>query len=378
MIYYIYFILGFLVLLCLISLFNVITAPLIKNGPKPRQFPWVSVLVPARNEEHNIATCLKHLCEQDYPNLEIVVLDDHSTDDTAQVVKQFLSKDDRIRLIIGESLPPGWNGKNWACHQLSQTARGQILIFTDADNIYSSDAISRTVGWIQKLDLALFSAFPQQITRSLPEKLVVPVIDMFVYSYLPLWLTFGSKFPSLAAANGQWLAFTTAGYRRIGGHQAAKGQIVEDTFLARLAKKRGEKIITSAGTDAVFGRMYHNLSEVWWGFSKNAFGLLGYSTPGFFVFLFLTGSVYIAPYLLILFSNHALLAGITISLNLVIRGMLALKYRQPFWTSILLHPIGILLTITIGINSLVCYYKGNIEWKGRRVSFRPMESEHVP
>ena len=201
-------VLGVLLLNLLVTLVNALSAPLVANGPMPEEFPRVSVLVPARNEQENIRTCLRALQTQDYPDFDITVLDDQSSDATAEIVRQLADEDPRIHLITGTPLPAGWTGKNWACHQLSKETEADILLFTDADNWMSVDAIRKTVGWMQRLNLGLFSCFPQQITGTLGEKLVVPVFDLFVYSYLPLWLTYKTRFPSLAAANGQWIAFT--------------------------------------------------------------------------------------------------------------------------------------------------------------------------
>ncbi len=353
-----------------VALFNAFTSPLVARGPKPAAAPLVSVLVPARNEERNIQTCLASLCTQDYPNLEIIVLDDHSRDKTLEMVEAYASMDARVRLIQGESLPHGWTGKNWACHQLSRVAQGDILLFTDADNFYAPFAVSRTVGWMQKLELALFSAFPQQITITLAEKLIVPVYDLFVYAFLPLRLTYRSPQPSLAAANGQWIAFTRPGYQAVGGHAAVKNQIVEDTALSRRAKKLGLKTLTASGRDAVMGRMYHSWREVWYGYAKNAFGLMEYKTLPFFLLLGLLFFIFILPYLLIWSRFFFPWIWPAVLINILLRWLLAVKYKQPLWEGIILHPLGILLTILVGLTSFYYYQIGNIVWKERQVPLR--------
>ena len=367
MIYFLFFIIVYLTIVLCITVFNALTAPMVKNGPEPVEFPLVSVLIPARDEENNIGRCLDGLIRQDYPHFEILVLNDHSTDHTADVVRTFSQQNPRVKLFDGEQLPEGWTGKNWACHQLSRIAGGDILIFTDADNIHSRGAVSHTVGWMQKLGLSLFSCFPQQITVTLAEQLVVPVFDMTVYSLLPLWLTYRSRRPSLAAANGQWIAFTRDGYDRIGGHESVRSKPVEDTDLARRAKKIGEKIITAAGRDEVMGRMYHNWQEVLEGFSKNAFGLMAFKTVPFFIFLFLLCAAHILPYFFIWIPGYFIPSAIAIALNLVLRLILALKYRQPLVTGIVLNPVAIAAAIFVGINSFLCYRRGTVSWKGREV-----------
>ncbi|MBN1999241.1 glycosyltransferase [candidate division KSB1 bacterium] len=358
----------FLAMVISVTVFNAFTAPMIAKGPRPVNFSPVSIIIPARNEQNNIGSCLASLCAQAYPDLEIIVINDRSTDNTAQIVREFSEKDNRIKLYEGKPLAKGWTGKNWACFQGSEKAKGDIFIFTDADNFHMPDTVSKTVGWIQNRRLGLLSAFPQQICTTLTEKLVVPVIDMLVYSLLPLWLTFYSKYPSLAAANGQWLAITKNAYEKIGGHQAVRGQIVEDVEISRLAKKSDIKILTAAGTDSVMGRMYSNWHEVRDGFAKNAFGLVSYQTVPFFLLLGLFLLSFVLPYFL-LFSPFVKISLLMITLNLLIRVILNIKYRHPFWASVVLHPVGILLFIYICLISFIHYQKGHILWKGRSVKY---------
>ncbi len=365
-----YIALCFLLMVMVITLVNAISAPLLKNGPAPVGAPFVSLLVPARNEEKAINRCLTALQNQDYLNIEILVLDDDSADGTAEIIRQKNREDERIKLYSGKPLPPGWTGKNWACRQLALQAKGEFLIFTDADNWHHPKAVSATVGWMQKLDLALFSAFPRQITKTLAEKLIVPSIYMSVYCYLPLWLTYYLPFPSLAAANGQWIAFRKKAYDEIGGHKAVRDHAVEDTALSRLIKKSGFKILTASGKNRVFGRMYGSWQEVWEGFSKNAFGLMEFKTIPFVTLLVLMAVGFVYPYFLLFHSVYALPA---VAINILIRLVLALKYRDPLLT-VLLHPLAVLLTIALGIYSMYRYFKGDIRWKGRTISLRQIQS----
>ena len=356
-----------------VTLFNAITAPMLKKVISLRNRPRVSVLIPARNEEANIGACIEGFLSQNYDNFEIFVLDDQSTDRTGEIIGKFGEQHPEVQAIWGKPLPAGWLGKNWACHQLSQSANGEILIFTDADNCPAPNAIANTVAYMQKLELGLFSAFPEKITRTLPEKLVVPVVDMFVYAGLPLWLTYFSRFPSLAAASGLWIAFTRDAYQRVGGHQAVSNQIVEDVELSRLAKKRGIRILTSAGTRVVSCRMYHSFNDVWNGFSKNLFGLVCYKVIPFFILILILFTMCVLPYITVWFASLTELALVAIGMNVVMRMTLALKYRHPFFTSVVLHPFGILLTLLIGINSF-CQVKGGcLQWKGRQIDLQMNE-----
>jgi len=346
---------------------NTLTAPRIARAPKVGAQPRVSVLIPARNEENTIGLCLEGLMAQDYPDLEILVLNDLSEDSTEQVVRTWMARDPRIQLVSGRDLPPGWTGKNWACQQLSEEASGEIFIFTDADNRHAPFAVTNTVAFLQTYRLGMLSAFPQQWTHTLAEKLIVPIMDIFVYGTLPLWLTYYAPFPSMAAANGQWLAFTRDAYKKLGGHQSVKNELVEDTVLSRIAKKYRMKILTLAGTSAVFCRMYRSRSEIWAGFSKNFYGLAGYNDIVFFSILAAMISGFILPYVLWPLESVRTLALIAIGLNMVIRAMLAIRFKHPFWESLLLHPVGMFYAVLIGMNSFLSVRRGNIQWKGRNI-----------
>lgn len=360
-------ILGILTLVLGITLFNAFTAPRLQAAPRLQTTPLVSVLIPARDEEENLANCLTGLLRQNYPHLEIIVLDDGSRDATAAIARRFVEQDKRVQLLAGEPLPPGWLGKNWACDQLSRCARGEILIFTDADCTHAPEIVTHTVAWMQKLRLGMLTAFSQQVTLTLPEKLIVPVIYMLVYSYLPLWLTYFLQSSSLAAANGQWIAFTRGTYDRIGGHRAVRREVVEDVELSRLAKIRGEKILVFPGTGALFCRMYRSWRGVWEGFSKNAFGLVRFQTAPFFMLATLLFAIHVTPYLFVGFESLAPLAGLAILMNLLLRLILALKYKQPLFTSVILHPVAVVLAIIIGLNSYRWFRAGKIIWKNRPI-----------
>ena len=359
-----------LAVVLVVILFNAATGPMLKKAGSHRDRPRVSVMIPARNEEANIGACIEGFLAQKYDNFEILVLDDQSTDRTEAIIEKFSEQYPEVEAIHGKPLPVGWLGKNWACHQLSQHADGEILIFTDADNCPAPNAIVNTVAYMQKLKLGLLSAFPEKVTVTLAEKLVVPVVDMFVYAGLPLWLTYFSRFPSLAAASGLWIAFTHEAYQQIGGHQAVSNQIVEDVELSRLAKKSGIRILTLAGTRVVSCRMYHSFREVWSGFSKNLFGLVRYKTIPFFMLMLALFTMCVLPYITVWFAPFSKLSLVAILMNVAMRTVLALKYKHPFFTSVFLHPLSILVTLLIGINSFYQVKRGRLQWKGRQIDMQ--------
>jgi chlorobactene glucosyltransferase len=363
-----YFISFSLLIFLTITVINAATGPKLKVKHKLRYKPSVSILVPARNEQLNITKCLNSLQNLSYPVLEILVLDDESQDKTAAIVSHFAMRDSKIKLIGGQPLPPDWVGKNWACHQLSKHAKGDILIFTDADNWYHPQAVDRTIGWIQQYDLGMLSVFPQQITDTFAEKLIVPIIDFLLYTSLALWLTYYTRFASLAAANGQWIAFRRKTYFEVGGHKTVKDKIVEDVELSRITKRKGIKIMTLAGTSVVYGRMYHSLSEIWQGLTKNLFGLVSNKLFPFLLILLALCFLHIFPLVSFIFNPGNLILIVSIILIIIIRTVLAISYKHPLFISVLLHPFSILITVVIGLNSFLKIKLNQVVWKGRKIS----------
>lgn len=348
---------------------NAVAGPMLMRRPGGDvPAPRVSILIPARDEARNIPALLDGLCRQDYPDLEILILDDHSRDGTGEAVAAVAASDSRVRLLQGGPLPPGWTGKNWACQQLAEAARGDMLIFTDADNRHAPHAVSNTVAWMQRHRLGFLSAFPQQETGTLAERLAVPAVDLFVYAALPLWSTLLVPSPLFAAANGQWIAMTREAWMRIGGHQSVRGKVVEDVELSRRAKRLGIRTLLTAGTGAVYCRMYRNAGEVWDGFTKNLFGITGNRPLAFWLVMAAMAVAFILPYPALLVPGLAVPAGIAVALNLAMRAVLAIRFRHPLWVSVLLHPVGIGYIMVIAINSYIQTRRGRVRWKGREIA----------
>jgi len=329
----------------------------------------ISMLIPARNEEKNIGRCLESLKSQNYPNYEVIVLDDQSEDNTSQIVKNWQTKFSNLQLVHGKSLPAGWSGKNWACHQLSEVAQGEYFIFADADTRQHPNALRDTIGWMQQYRAGIFSAFPQQITQTFAEKLLVPLIDVILYASLPLWSIYKSRFPSMIAANGQWLAFHKETYKKLGGHQHIKNKVVEDLAIARLAIRRGIRVLSVAGTARIYTRMYRSFAEIWDGFSKNMYGI--FSTKKVLFFATLTGIFLLSvfPFGLLFMPEFKIYTLLLIGLNFFIRFLLALKYKHPLLLSTLLHPVAMIFLLAIAVNSFYSVRTNQVVWKNRKVQY---------
>ncbi len=340
--------------------------------------PFVSVMVPARNEELNIERCVRSLLRQDYEAFEILVLDDGSTDATPELLNCLLKESGgRLRVLRGETLPWGWHGKAWACFQLSRQSKGDLLLFTDADTMHEPDALRRSVGAIQGSGADMLSLMPYQELGSFWEKIVVPLVHVILMCYLPLRFVRTSPRPAFSFANGQFIFFRKEFYERIGGHAAVKDALVEDVWLCRAVKKAGGRVIAFNGADVVSCRMYHNFKEIWDGFSKNLFAAIGYSSPGLLMLVLIIVALYIVPYA---FLFGSLLVGsldvamfwiplFQIIIALLCRVIIAGVFRQSIPISFL-HVLSQMVLVGIAINSFVTIKFGRgSSWKGRNYNF---------
>ncbi len=360
-----------------ILLRNMIDLPRMPDH-SPQTGPLVSVLVPARNEALNIERCVRSLLRQEYAPFEILVLDDGSTDATAELLRQLLMESGgKLRVVQGEPLPEGWHGKAWACSQLGHQAKGELLLFTDADTWHEPDALRRTVGAMVASGADMLSLMPRQELVSFWEKLVVPLIHVILMCYLPLRLVRTSRKAAFCFANGQFICFRRKFYDRINGHASVRNAIVEDVWLCKSVKKAGGRVVAFNGTDVISCRMYRSFREIWEGFSKNLFAALGYSTVGLFALIMLITAFYIAPFA---FLFHSLLAGefsaslfwlplTQLLIALLCRLLIALLFRQSLAMAFL-HPLSQLVLLAIACNSFysIKFGKG-ASWKGRNYNF---------
>jgi chlorobactene glucosyltransferase len=350
--------------------------------PVKEEAPLVSILVPARNEALNIEACAGSLMVQDYPNYELIVLDDHSEDGTGEILRRLgLGEEGGRRVITGAPLPAGWTGKGWACHQLSQAARGEYLFFTDADTAHAPGTVSAAVAMAQASGAALLSAWPRLITVTLGEQLIIPMILLVGLSGYPHWLvTLLQRHPHLAArlpafarhtlgaANGQFMFFTRAGYERIGGHAALHDHLVEDVALGRaVAAKMGEgmRLLNCESLDFSTCRMYRSFGETWEGFTKNMRAAFEDSLAGFLLLGSLQCVCFLMPFVFLCFAHvwrPLILAQIAVIY--LIRIGLTVRFRTS-WLGCLLHPVGEILGLGIGLNSWRRLASKGVQWKGR-------------
>ncbi|MEO0416383.1 MAG: glycosyltransferase family 2 protein [Verrucomicrobiota bacterium] len=323
--------------------------------------PTVSVLIPARDEASNIEGALRSILASEEVKLEVIVLDDHSTDGTGEIVTRIAKEDSRVILKQAPELPAGWCGKQHACYRLSEFASYDRMLFMDADVTVSPDAIARLVAFQQKQKAPLVSAFPRQITGTFLEKLMIPLIEYILLSYLPLQFARLSKSPGFAAGCGQVFLAEREAYDKVGGHQTIKHSLHDGVKLPRAFRQNGYHTDFCVGEGLFTCRMYHNAEEVWSGLSKNAHEGIG-APPSIVPFTALLLGMVISPILFCLagFPWLAPLAWIPRALN-------AIRFKQS-WLGVLLHPVSIILFLIIQWKSLFRLLAGKKPtWKGREV-----------
>ena len=329
-----------------------------------------SILIPARNEEKNIGPAVRSILESTVAPIEVIVLDDASTDKTAEIVREIARSDRRVRIATAPPLPLGWCGKQHACHVLSGLASHPILIFLDADVILKPGAVARMTAFLERSGAALASGVPEQVTRSASERLLVPLIHFVLLGFLPIGRMRIDLHPALGAGCGQlFVAFRDA-YVASGGHRAIRDTLHDGPKLPRVFRSAGFRTDLFDATDIASCRMFSTGAEVWRGLARNAGEGLG--SPrliGIATLLLVGGQV-----LPIVSLAAACLNGSTLTLALSLGGTVAaflprvlgvFRFRQPL-DGALLHPIGICALLAIQwVAFLRSIARRPAIWKGR-------------
>jgi chlorobactene glucosyltransferase len=361
--------------LTMVALSNIMMAPRLKNGLKvlsttssdlTQDLPTVSILIPARNEAHQIEKCVTSLLKSHYPKFEIIVADDQSTDATPAILHDLANRYGPRLKTFSLSEPPsvGWTGKARTCHELAHRASGEMLIFCDADVEVTPDAVGATVGWLWHKGMDAVTALPSQVGGTPLVRAVVSVITQFlILVTLPLWLVPRTRSPSLATGNGQWFAWRRSLYDRIGGHAAVKSSRIEDVALARRAKAFGGKLVSVLSPNFIRVHMYADWPAARQGFLKNLFSLVGESLGGVCsvgLFVLICGA---SPILAWFFGDATL--GV---LAITFMGLLAtaqyLAFRCDLFSVVML-PLGVVLSLALLCESAYRTRRGNILWKDR-------------
>lgn len=383
-----YIILGYLCFTTAILLINkrdFDTLPPVPSYYFSQQAPSVSICIPARNEEATIERCIRSALYQQYPNFNVAVLNDQSTDRTPAILNRLKDEfSNKLTIIDGRPKPEGWVGKPWACHQLAEATGGEILIFIDSDTWLEPSAIARTVRTMGQNVLDFLTLWPVQILQSFWEKNIIPLIYFTLFTLLPVryikhspkWLpSFLRKKmnPFFAAACGQFMAFKRSSYNAIGGHQSVYDEIVEDVALAKQIKRAGYSMNMYYGDDVVSCRMYRSSKELWKGLSKNFLAGFNYNIPLFVSMSILHLAVHLLPFLvlpfLLWFGNPTLsiLCGGCCLFIIYQRLIINRWFNWSYWYAFC-HPIGVGWFQLLGFYALKGYYNNEApEWKGRKL-----------
>jgi cellulose synthase/poly-beta-1,6-N-acetylglucosamine synthase-like glycosyltransferase len=341
----------------------------------PGTRPSVSVLIPARNEEASIAAAVASILASEDAEIEVVVMDDASTDGTAEIVRGMAADDPRLRLATAPPLPPGWNGKQHACWSLANAARYDLLCFVDADVRVAPTAIARMAHFRATSSSALVSGFPREITATWIEQLLIPLIHFVLMGFLPISRMRAGTDTALAAGCGQFLMVERSAYFASGGHAAIRATMHDGLLLPRLLRRYGYRTDLADITALATCRMYHNAAEVWQGLAKNA--TEGIAAPARIVpitLLLLAGQVLPFALAILLMVQHRVMsfagacAGMAVVAAWLPRLLAVRRFRQPLIGAVL-HPAGVLLLLAVQWYALLRKLRGGaVSWRSRTYS----------
>jgi Glycosyl transferase family 2 len=338
------------------------------------EFPPVSVLIPARNEENAIGDAVRAVLQSQGIKFEVVVLDDHSEDRTAAIVEQLIATDERVRLVSAPALPAGWCGKQHACWVLAREARNSLLLFIDADVRLAPRALASMAAFVSSSGADLASGIPLQVTSSLLEKLLIPLIHFILLGFLPIRWMRRSRQPLFAAGCGQVFIVRAQAYHCCGGHSVIRDSLHDGIKLPRAFRAAGFTTDLFDATDLATCRMYRTAAEVWFGLAKNACEALAAPTMiGPMTALLLGGQV--LPVLLLLLALYSwpepwprwqILTSLVATCAAYYPRLVAIgRYRQSLLGAIV-HPLGILILLAIQWFALLSNALGRpSSWKGR-------------
>lgn len=295
--------------------------------PPPGALPLVSVVVPARNEAANIERCVRSLLAQRYPNLEIIAVDDASTDATPQILAALAAEDARLRVLPGRPLRPGWTGKNNALVHGLHEARGAWLLFVDADVALHPGALAGAYRAARAHGAAMLSLWARQETLSFWERTVQPVITGINLAVDPLLRCNSPRHPERALGNGQFILVEREAYQQTGGHEALRDEVLEDQRLSRNFKRAGHTVLMMDGAQVLSTRMYDSLQSLWEGWSKNNFLSLDRNIALAAACLLMTYLVMVNPFVLALWT------------------LVATKYHQTFFDPLLINLASVALLL---------------------------------
>jgi glycosyltransferase involved in cell wall biosynthesis len=342
----------------LLSLLNFISIRTVLNKPTTIS-KKISILIPMRNEAQNARDCITTLfAQKGLIDFEIIALDDESTDGTSQILSEFPS----IKVLKGQALPQGWLGKNWACHQLSHAATGEILVFLDADVRVREHAVASAIHQMGNWDF--ISPYPRQLSVGFIESIFQPLLHWSWFASVPLIISQRFKVKSMVVANGQFLVINKASYLVAGGHEEVKDEVLDDLELAKSLVANGFQGNVAEGSDVADCLMYRTPKELISGYQKSLWRAFGGLMGSIFVALLLLSTGVLT---LILAIAGSVLAAVSFILILASRLLSSLRAKESI-SKALWHPLAVLIFVAILIYSWIGKYRGSLKWRDRVIS----------
>ena len=345
------------------TVLNLLFLPRLRAGG-PTRGPLVSVIIPARDEARTIESSVRAWLAQLYQDLEIIVVNDRSTDATGDILNRAAAEDPRLIVVTGEEPPPGWLGKPWALHQGSQRARGSLLLFADADVIYAPEAVAAAVARIEQERAALITLFPYMEMEGFWENVAMPALGVVLFQIMLTFLSNYTKAPWMAMGGGTGNLVRRADYDGAGGHEALKDAVVDDIGLGRLVRRYGGRTVALRADDFVRIRMYHGGGEIVRGFTKNLFSAFGRSYLIGTTWVLVTFINNVPPYLFALMGDRVSM--VTVSLITVSRVLLYRSLRYPLAYALLANPVMALFWCWVCMRSMwITGVRRQLAWRGR-------------
>jgi len=352
----------FIVLRFTVTLFNFISNPKLTRVSRHYD-DLVSILIPARNEEHNIVALLDSIYNQDYKNYEVIVYDDESTDRTYKICSAYAASHPSFHVIKGTELPQGWLGKNYACDQLAKEAKGKYFLFLDADTTIANGLINSAVHRMPQYKLGLLSLLPNQVMVTFGENAVVPLVHYLLFNLLPVRAIFLVKSSIISAACGQFMLFDATIYRKNKWHELLKNEVLEDVEIMRqvkAAKYNGEFLLANG---MISCRMYRSYREAINGFVKSNLAVFSYNIFGLLAYILVQ---FAGPMIVITTLNFQLIF-FMLGLIILTRIMISLSAGENAWYNILLHPIQMVNLVVVTFLSIQRHLTKTLMWKGRKI-----------
>ena len=345
------------------TVLNLLLLPRLRAGA-PAEGPLVSVVIPARNEERAIERTVRAFLAQQYHRLEIIVLNDRSTDATETILTRLAADQPRLHVIHGRPPPAGWLGKPWALHQGSRAAHGELLLFVDADILYAPGAVAAAVARIRDTGAGMVTLMPFVEMAGFWEHIAMPMLGVTVFTIVPTWLSNRSRAVALALGGGTGSLVRRAEYDRAGGHERIRAAVVDDIALGRLLRRAGSRTELACADELARLRMYHGAGEIIEGFTKNMFAVLGRSYAAA-AFWFAFGVVCnILPYALAVTGNVPALC--TVAIITATRLVLFHQLRYRLDNAVLGHPLMMAFWLWVLLRSTwMTGVRKRIHWRGR-------------